>query len=301
MNVRWLAALGTAMLAAAFPAGPARAQDFPENPLIQQGVQLYNDLEFEASVDALQRALVRAENVPEQKIAIFKFLALDYLVLGRQDDARQAFRQLLAIQPEFRLDPAVFSPEYSEFLEGVRAEWEAQGRPGWVSPQSRLRPATIDHQLPAEATRGQSLELQATLEDPDGRVRRLVVAYRPAGESEFVRLEARPTPTGYAATIAGDRIAPPVIEYYFEALDDENAVVGRKGDERTPLRVPVPGGEDEGAWYTSWWFWTIVGVGVAAAVAVPVGIVYGTGEGSNDPATVTIVLCDPSVPGDCGP
>jgi len=300
MNVRWRAALGTTILAATFAARAARAQEFPENPLIQQGVQLYNDLEFEASVDALQRALVRAEHVPEQKVAIFKYLALDYLVLGRQDDARQAFRQLLAIEPEFRLDPAVFSPEHREFLEGVRAEWEAQGRPGWVSPQSRLRPATIDHQLPAEATRGQSLELQATVEDPDGRVRRLVVAYRPAGDSAFVRLEAERTPTGYAATIPGDRIAPPVIEYYFEAIDDENTVVGRKGDDRTPLRVPVPG-EETAAWYASWWFWTIVGVGVAAAVAVPVGIIYGTGEGPGEPATVTIVLCDPSVPGDCGP
>jgi tetratricopeptide (TPR) repeat protein len=301
MNVRWLAALALAAVAGSSAVGVARAQDFPENPLIAQGVQLYNDLEYEASVDALQRALVRAESVPEQKVAIFKFLALDYLVLGRQDDARQAFRQLLAIQPEFQLDPAVFSPEYREFLEGVRSEWESQGRPGWVPPQSRLRPAVIDHELPAEAVRGESLELQATLEDPDSRVRRFVVAYRPAGESAFVRMEAAPTSTGYAATIAGDRIAPPVIEYYFEALDDENNVVGRKGDERIPMRVPVPGGEDDGSWYTSWWFWTIVGVGVAAAVAVPVGIVYGTESTTNDPASVTIVLCDPSVPGDCGP
>ncbi|MBN1774608.1 MAG: tetratricopeptide repeat protein [Deltaproteobacteria bacterium] len=301
MNVRWFAALTVAMLAAASVGGVARAQDFPENPLIQQGVQLYNDLEYEASVDALQRALVRAENVPEQKVAIFKFLALDYLVLGRQEDARQAFRQLLAIQPEFQLDPAVFSPEYRQFLEGVRAEWEGQGRPGWVSPQSRLRPATIDHRMPDEAVRGESLDLQATVEDPDGRVRRFVVAYRSAGQSDFARMEAQATSTGYAATIAGDRVEPPVIEYFFEVLDDGNNVVGRKGDERTPLRVPVPSGEDDGSWYTSWWFWTIVGVGVAAAVAVPVGIVYGTSGESNDPASVTIILCDPEVPGDCGP
>ncbi len=301
MNVRWFAALAVATLAGTSVGGVARAQDFPENPLIAHGVQLYNDMEFEASVDALQRALVRAENVPEQKVAIFKFLALDYLVLGRQEDARQAFRQLLAIQPEFQLDPAVFSPEYREFLEGVRSEWEGEGRPGWIPPQSRLRPAVIDHQLPDQATRGESLDLRATVEDPDARVRRFVIAYRPAGESEFQRMEAQPVAGGYAATIAGDRIEPPVIEYYFEVLDAENNVVGRKGDERIPMRVPVPGGEDDGAWYTSWWFWTIVGVGVAAAVAVPVGIVYGTDGGSNDPASVTIVLCDPAVPGDCGP
>ena len=301
MNVRWLAALAVATLAGTSGGGVARAQDFPENPLIAHGVQLYNDMEFEASVDALQRALVRAENVPEQKVAIFKFLALDYLVLGRQEDARQAFRQLLAIQPEFQLDPAVFSPEYREFLEGVRAEWEGEGRPGWVPPQSRLRPAVIDHQLPAEAVRGDSLELRATVEDPDGRVRRFVIAYRPAGESEFLRMEAQPAPGGYAATIAGDRIEPPVIEYYFETLDDEGNVVGRKGDERIPMRVPVPGGEDDSSVWTSWWFWTLIGVGVAAAVAIPVGIVYGTDGGSNDPASVTIVLCDPAVPGDCGP
>jgi hypothetical protein len=302
MNVRSLAAPVLAAAALSLAGGTAQAQDFPDNPLIQQGVQLYNDLEFEASVDALQRALVRAENVPEQKVAIFKFLALDYLVLDRQEDARQAFRQLLAIQPEFQLDPAVFSPEYRQFLEGVRSEWEGQGRPGWVAPESRLRPAVIDHQLPDQATREESLELRATVEDPDNRVRRFVVAYRPAGESDFVRMEAQATAGGYAATIAGDRISPPVIEYYFEALDEANNVVGRKGDDRIPMRVPVPGGEEEGSVWTSWWFWTLIGVGVAASVAIPVGIVYGTdGGGSNDPASVTIVLCDPSVPGDCGP
>jgi hypothetical protein len=74
-------------------------------------------------------------------------------------------------------------------------------------------------------------------------------------------------------------------------------VVGRRGDERIPLRVPVPGEEEGGVW-TEWWFWTIIGVGVAAAIAIPVGLTVGGGDG-NDPASVTVVLCDPTVPGDC--
>jgi len=283
------------------PAAPAGAQEFPENPLIQAGINQYNDMEYEQSVDTLQRALVRAENVPAQKIAIFKYLALDYLVLGRSDDAQQAFRQLLAIQPEYQLDPAIFAPEHVQFLEGVRQLWEAEGRPGWVSPEQRLRPATVDHELPAQATREESLDLAVTIDDPDQRVQSMVLAYRASGQTSFSRLEASPAPGGFHATIPGEDIAPPVIEYYFEALDERGNVVGRRGDERIPLRVPVPGEEQGGVW-TEWWFWTIIGVGVAAAVAIPVGVVYGGGGGNgNDPASVTIVLCDPLVSGDCTP
>jgi tetratricopeptide (TPR) repeat protein len=276
----------------------ARAQEFPDNPLIQQGIDLYNDLEYEASIEALQRALVRAENIPQQKVAIFKYLALDYLVLGRTDDAPQAFRQLLAIEPEFALDPAVFSPDHRQFLEGVRAQWIAEGRPGYVPPEQRLRPAEIDHELPAQATRGESLEVFVTVLDPDVRVRNVVLAYRPQGETAFVRLDAAPSGGGFRATIPGDAVAPPVIEYYFEALDAAGNVAGRRGDARVPLRVPVPG-EEEGGILTKWWFWTAIGVGVAASIAIPVALTVGGEETPGGPASVTVVFCDPSVPGDC--
>ena len=294
MSLRWWFA-SLVLLVGATISAPALAQDFPDNPLIQAGINQYNDMDYEASADTLQRALVRAENVPEQKIAIFKFLALDYLVLGRMDDAQQAFRQLLAIQPEFQLDPALFAPGYVQFLEGVRLQWESEGRPGWVPPEQLLRPATLDHDLPAEAPGGESLDLAVRLDDPDNRVRSVVLAYRPADETGFVRVDAARTSQGFAATIPGDQIAPPVVEYYFEALDERGNVVGRRGDERIPMRIPVPG-EDEGGVWTKWWFWTLIGVGVAASVAIPVGIIYGGGDDTG-PATVTIILCESGV--DC--
>jgi tetratricopeptide (TPR) repeat protein len=293
MSVRCLVAFVLSAAAAVSAPRSAAAQEFPDNPLIQAGINLYNDMEYESSVDTLQRALVRAESIPEQKVAIFKYLALDYLVLQRTEDAQQAFRQLLAIQPDFQLDPAVFAPEHMQFLEGVRRQWEAEGRPGWVRPEDRLRAATIEHDLPAQATRDQSLDLVASVVDPDNRVRSVVLNYRAAGETAFSRIDVQPAGGGYAATIPGDSIQPPLLEYYFEALDQNGNVVGGRGDARTPLRVPVPGEEEGGVW-TEWWFWTIIGVGVAASVAIPVGIVYG-GGGSSDPASVTIVLCDPLV------
>ncbi|MBI5500948.1 MAG: hypothetical protein HY907_11950 [Deltaproteobacteria bacterium] len=283
------------LLLPAVVASPSAAQEFPDNPLIQAGINQYNDMEYETSADTLQRALVRAENVPDQKIAIFKFLALDYLVLGRMDDAQQAFRQLLAIQPEFQLDPALFAPGYVQFLEGVRQQWEDEGRPGWVPPEQLLHPATLDHDLPAEAPSGESLDVAVRLDDPDHRVRAIVLAYRPAGETGFVRVETAPAAQGFGATIPGDQIGPPVVEYFFEALDERGSVVGRNGDERIPLRVPVRG-EGEGSIWSSWWFWTLIGVGVAAAVAIPVGIVYG-GDDAGGPATVTVILCQDGV--DC--
>lgn len=293
--------LATVLAAAAgFGVGSAAAQEFPDNPLIVQGIALYEDLEYEQSIEVLQRALVRAENVPDQKVAIFKYLALNYLVLGRMEDARQAFRQLLAIQPDFALGME-FSPEHRAFLEEVRVQWEGEGRPGWRPPETRLPPVALQHDLPAQARPGQTLELTVRTEDPAGRTERVVVAYRTAGSGEFTRARALPRADGsLLATIPGDTIEPPVVEYYFEALDGSGTVVAQMGSASIPLRVPVPG-EEEGGVLTAWWFWTAIGVGVAAAVAIPVAILM-TGEdvGGGEPATVTIVLCDPSV-GVCPP
>lgn len=290
-----------AWVAATAAQAQPQPQSFPDNPLIEEGIRLYNDLEYEASIDALQRALVRAENVPEQKILIFKYLALDSLVLERNEDAESAFRQLLAIQPEFELD-ATFSPDDRQFLEGVRLAWEAEGRPGWRPEGPDLSPVELDHDLPAQATRAEPFEVTVFAQDPGNRANRVVLAYRASGGTSFTRVAAQPRGTGWFGVIPSDAVEPPVIEYFFEALDAQGQVIANRGDPRAPLRVPVPGGgEDEGGFWTEWWFWTVVGVGVAASVAIPVGIVYGTGDGggSSDPATVTILLCEPGV--DCSP
>lgn len=252
----------TLTLAVALLASTAEAQ----NPLIARGQEEYAELRFEEALQTLSAALVRAGNSRAQQATIYRLLAFTYLALGREEEAAGAYRYMLPIDPEFVPGEDV-APRTREFFGEVREQWEAEGRPGSGPPP----PVAIQHRSPAEAVRGEAVELTAEVEDPAERVAQLVLAYRQGTEAVFERLGATPRGGSYTATIPGDAVAPPLVEYYFEALDQQGLPLAARGDVAAPLRiaVPAPGG---GNVLEEWWFWTIIGVVVAGGIVASIVI-----------------------------
>ena len=251
------------VLLATVTASPASAQD--TNPLIQEGADQYDELRYEEALQTLSAALVRAGNTAQQQARIYELLAFTYLSLGREAEAEGAYRSLLAIEPDFEPGAEV-SPRFRTFFGGVRERWEADGRPGRAPPA----PASIRHASPAQADPGESVELRASLDDPSGRIVSVVLAYRQGTSDVFRRLDTEPVDGEFVATIPGEDVAPPLVEYYFEGLDADGLPVASRGDVAAPLRIAVEG-EGAGGVATKWWFWTILGAvviggGVTAAV-----------------------------------
>lgn len=276
---RWLVALCACVLAlSASLASPALAQ---RNPLIARGQQEYDDLRFEEALQTLSAALVRSGNSRQQQALVYRLLAFTYLALGREEEASGAYRSMLPLDPEF-VPGQELSPRIREFFGGVREQWEAEGRPGQGPPP----PVEIGHRSPPRAERGAEVTLSAEVSDPAGRVDRLVLAYRQGSEAVFNRLDTRLVDGEYVATIPGEHVAPPLVEYYFEALDAQGLPIAARGDVAAPLRiaVPAPGGNVA----EEWWFWTIIGGGVAAAVAIGVIVAVTTGGGGQTPGTLII-------------
>lgn len=247
------------------------------NPLIRQGQELYDELRYEEALQVLSAALVRAGNSEAERATTYRLLAFTYLALGRPEEAEGAYRSLLALQPDFEI-PSDLSPRFREFFTEATQRWESDGRPG-VSTAPPT-PVNIVHTSPAQADPEQSVPLTASLEDADGRVARLVVAYRQGTSDVFRRLDCEPQPDGsYVATIPGADVAPPLVEYYFEALDGAGLPIAARGDVAAPLRIAVEGG---GSVVSKWWFWTIIGV-VAAGAVVTTAVVLTRDDGGPAP------------------
>lgn len=246
--------------------GPTRAE--AQNPLVERGQSQYDELRYEEALQTLSAALVRAGNTRDDLAVIYRLLAYTYLALGREEEAAGGYRSLLAIEPDAQAGGDL-SPRFREFFDSVKQQWEADGRPGLPMPS----PVTITHRSPAQADRGQAIALECQVEDPSGRVASIVLAYRHGTDDVFRRVDTERHGASYVATIPGDSVAPPLVEYYFEGLDATGLPVAARGDVAAPLRVAVPEpGENV---LETWWFW--VGVGVIVAGAATVGILAATG------------------------
>lgn len=256
--------------------------------LIAKGRQLFEDQRYEESIQALSAALLRPDNTKEQKVEIYRLLALDYITLGRREEADSAVRGLLVEQPDYELPPTE-SPRFRDFFAEARARWEAEGRPGLVKEAPARRPVVLRHGSPASARKNEPIDLRAKLEDPDGRASSVTLHYRAGSRGEFATRTAEREGESVRARIPASVVRPPVIDYYFEVLDEAGAVIASRGDAQAPLRIAIPDGGGSG-----WVVPLAIGGGILGAAAIVGGLALaGVFDGSappagRGPATVTV-------------
>lgn len=299
------AAVAVAVTAAALAwAASAHAEEQAvetDNQLLRQGLEFFEELEYERAVEVLSAALLEPGNSTQERLLIYRTLGTLYVFLDRPQEAGLALRQLLCVDASFDFGEYA-SPRIREVFERVRREWRAAGRPCQAQPEPvgpAPQPVNLDHDSPRSASPGDEVEIQITVDDPGHRVASVVLRYRAGGEEGFNEAQATMAGQGaYEATIPRDAVHPPAAEYYLQALDASGAPVASLGTARAPLRVPVstPGGGTERRSIASrWWFWTIIGV-----VVVGAGLGVGLGLGLQEPepqpppddATLTIRVCD---------
>jgi tetratricopeptide (TPR) repeat protein len=279
-----LAACALAAAPAILPAAAA-AQEEGDNPLISRGEQEYDELRFEEALQTLSAALIRAGNSEADQIRIYRLLAFTYLALDRQDEASGAYRRLLGLNPEFQAG-ADISPRMREFFDQVRQQWEVAGRPGTPAPD----PVTIRHRSPPQAERETEVELSATIEGAAGRVQNLILRYRRGGSEEAVFQELDCVRHGeeWSVTIPAEAVAPPLVEYYFEARDAGGLPIAARGDVAAPLRIAVP--EPGGNVVEEAWFWVLIGGAVALiGGGIALGVVLGE-EGATPQPQGTLIV-----------
>jgi hypothetical protein len=109
------------VLVAAFAAPSARAQTAAEQ--LQYGIEAYRNLELDAAVGFLRRALaVPAETglSPSERTTALSYLGAAELFGGRRNAATTAFRRLVVHDPRHHLDAVVFPPPVLQLYDEVR-------------------------------------------------------------------------------------------------------------------------------------------------------------------------------------
>ena len=111
-----------------------------------------------------------------------------------------------------------------------------------AAPAARAATARVFHVPPAEATSGNDLVLEAQVDR--AWASSLEVQYRLIGEGPWSRAAFARGEAGYIATVPGDVVAPPGIEYFILGYED-GASSAHFASEADPHRVHVYRGEDE--------------------------------------------------------
>jgi hypothetical protein len=248
------------------PSGVAAARQGQD--LVARGQALFDDQEYEESIQTLSGALVRPNNTKAQKLEIYRLLALNYITLNRKDEAEAAVRGLLAQEPGYEL-PARESPRFRDFFTAAKKKWEAEGRPG-LATEGLVSPVRMRHVSPSQANPHTQIDLTATLEDAAGRVKEVKLFHRVGSSGKFEEERASLDGPHVAASIPPDSVKGPIVEYYLEGLDAGGLPVVSRGDASAPLRIAIPDGG--GGWILP----VAIGGGVLGAAAI-VGVLAAAG------------------------
>jgi tetratricopeptide (TPR) repeat protein len=234
---------------------------------LDEAKRLASDLEFDAALNAFERALKSDELTRQELVQLLSERALVLHALHRKDELVKDFEWLSALAPDHRLDLRA-PPDLTALWTSVRD----QGR------------GPLQVKLEAEAGDAGALSARATLTGtvPEGARPRLWLR-RPGGNFGVVPLpelrESAPDGT--------------TLELYAQAVGLGNVVLAEDHDASEPLRITARGGSADGtgpvdgaaqpSWAKRHKGWLIGGaVVLAVAAGVVTGVMLARGDGDND-------------------
>jgi tetratricopeptide (TPR) repeat protein len=226
---------------------------------------LFDDQQYEESIQTLSAALLRPMSSRAQKIDVYRLLALNYITLQKKDEAEASVRALLSLEPTYTL-PATESPRFRDFFATVRDKWEGEGRPGLVKESAQpAAPVAMQHASPPEAKAGTQIDLTATIDDPQARVTAVKVFFRTGSKGRFSATKAALADGHVTASIPPHAVKPPTLEYYLEGYDAAGLPIVSRGDAAAPFRISVP--ETRSAW--------VIPAAIGGSVLAVAGLVIG--------------------------
>ncbi len=277
--------LGVAAVALA-PPRPAAAQPSGATERVEKrigrGQALFRDLEYRRAIRELQPVPNDPAATRAQRARALELIGLSHLILGAEARAREAFEDLLAIDPGYQLRDDTGSPKIRDFFDRVKKEVV----PGFDASMV----AELEHAAPAGATGARPVEMEVSLRAGADQVTSVVVVYRQRGQlawRERVGMRRAAGGRWRARFTAPASARAYVLEYYLEAQGPAGEALGRSGGPETPLSLRVAAGSAPAAWYTRWY---VIGggatvLGVGALLLLTGG---SAGDGSLPPGRVTL-------------
>jgi hypothetical protein len=245
------------------PLWSATARAEIESTVVKQGLAAFADLEYARAVALLQEA--QQESLTrEEKIVVYRTLALAHIALGDSTAAKNAFIGLLRVDPTFQIERGA-APKVRALFEAAKAQAATSGRIDDALPS--VKP-TIE---PARPVEGEAVRV--TVRYPGGVAKTMSLYHRTAAARAF---EVRSVPAAsdgtFTATVPASAIRAPVLQLHVTLLDGAGAGIAGAGSVALPIEIPIVARTRPV--YKRGWFWgVVVGVAGAAAVAGTLGAV----------------------------
>jgi hypothetical protein len=292
--VAWLRATYIAVLCAACVAVPlvlestvaaAPSDGDRVKRRLARGLELFGELEYRKAIRELAPVPKDPAATRAQRLRALEIIGQSHLILGDKARAREAFEDLLAIDPGYQLRDESGSPKIRDFFDEVKRAYV----PGFDAAHV----SELSHSAPEGAFAGRRVELLVEVTRGAEHVKSMVILVRRRGvlgyaePIELRRLDDDHWRARFDAPASGDAY---VLEYYLEARNIAGGAVGRVGGPETPLALSVaPGRERLRPWYQRRWYVIAGGaalVGIGTALLVTSG--GHSGDGTLPPGRVTL-------------
>jgi hypothetical protein len=316
-------------VAAASPRRIAEAQDPAARvtQLNREALAAIDKREFEKARELLKKALelCGTAGLDRHPVAARTHVHMGVVIIEgfkNRELGEKQFTQALAIEPTIAMTPALATPEISDAFDEAKEQSKNVAAPSAASSSGDEAgpPSSAAHDSPArsrpsssaggftyhtvsEVKQGNAIRVTVNV-DEALKFRKVVLAYRPQGTSEFLGREMDPIgPGAYSAEIPDHATTGSSVAYYIEAQDDDGQPVANRGTESRPLVIQLAGearpserthasevtkrsenddsttvreegeGEDENGENGARWF---------ASVLVGSGVGYATGNGETN-------------------
>lgn len=281
---------GAVAFAPILDATPALAKPSPSSKVrkrLARGKALFRDQEYRKAIRVLAPLRRDSRATRAQRLRALELIGLSYLIVGDRRRAREAFQDLLAIDPGYQLRDDTGSPKIRRFFDRVKRDYV----PGFDAKAV----AELEHSAPSGANAGRRLELDVTIKKGEAKVREVVAKLRRRGVLGYgltANFRKRKGNTWRAKLVPPASTDGYVLEYYLEARDGTGKALGRVAGPETPLSIPVAPGSPrrKTRWYKRWYF--VAGgaavLGLGAALLITSG--GGTPDGTLPPGRITLGL-----------
>jgi hypothetical protein len=250
-------------VAAASPRRIAEAQEPAARvtQLNREALAAVDKREFEKAREILKKALelCGASGLDRHPVAARTHVHMGVVIIEgfkNRELGEKQFAQALAIEPGIAMTPALVTPEITEAFDEAKEQSKNAGAasaasggdetapPGTAARESAARPSSsggFTYHTVSEVKQGNAIRVTVNV-DETLKFRKVVLAYRPQGTSEFLGREMDPIgPGAYSAEIPDHATTGSSVAYYIEAQDDDGQPVANRGTESRPLVIQLAG------------------------------------------------------------
>jgi hypothetical protein len=235
------------------PSAGSTLQSAPAD--VDTAEQLYAKLDYEQANAVAERVVKKSGLTHDQLVRAYRVLAVTCAVLDKEEQARDAFLQLLTYDADYQADPNLGPKVNTPFMEARGSFRSLPTKPG------------IDVSASVSTNGG---TLRVTTRDPTRIVKRVNVGYRWTSSGEYSISQINPGEVVVAVEVAAPPPGRTRLDFYVQALDERENAVLEAGNPSVPKSAfaeagvgggPARGGKTEGgSIFASPFFWIAAGV-----------------------------------------